>query len=107
MLPKCRKCSDDSSLWEEPAVKGGRKACTGCRAQLWKNPCMEKGKRENSASFCFLRTGSHFSQCPRALPRSPQQGSEDTGKGARLGRWENGNPGYAPQAVKLWNPEPI
>lgn len=80
---------------------------------------MEKGKRENSASFCFLRMGFHFSQCLRGLPRPPQQGSEDTGKGARLswwqeemlgfprsarqGCWDNGNHGHVPQAVKpLW-----
>lgn len=59
---------------------------------------MEKGKRENSASLCCLRMGFHFSQCPRRLPRPPQQGSEDTGKGARLGWWQErarGNAGLS------------
>lgn len=50
--------------------------------------CVEKGQQEGSASFCFLRTKLQFSQCLRALPRPPYQGSKDSGKEARLSWWQ-------------------
>lgn len=112
LLACCKGWRDGTCHVKNSSLPPPHASIPGARCGRTRGYYMEKGKRENLASF-FLRTGFHFSQCPRGLPRPPRQGSEDTGKGARLGWWQGrakGNAGLSKKCqarlLEKWKPWP-